>query len=247
MADGVMSNQSSRRYLAFDIETAKDVPGDFADWRAHRPIGITCAATCSTGAEPKLWFSHVDGVPARQMSRTDAQQLLAYLIFMASQGYTIVTWNGASFDFDVLAEETGSLDSCRACVDDHIDMMFHLVCALGFGVRLARVAEGMGLPGKADGMNGEQAPSLWAQGEYDQVLGYVAQDARLTLQIAHECDLRQAIDWISHKGEKKTEALPYGWRTVRQALELPLPDTSQLERPLRRDEVLAWMGLQLRS
>ncbi len=34
----------SRNFLAFDIETAKDVPGDFADWRKHRPLGICCAA-----------------------------------------------------------------------------------------------------------------------------------------------------------------------------------------------------------
>ena len=35
----------ARRYLAFDIETAKDVPGDDFNWRPHRPLGIACAAT----------------------------------------------------------------------------------------------------------------------------------------------------------------------------------------------------------
>ncbi len=30
--------------LAFDIETAKEVPGVDFDWRPHRPLGIACAA-----------------------------------------------------------------------------------------------------------------------------------------------------------------------------------------------------------
>ena len=28
------------KYLAFDIETAKELPGDFSLWRNHRPLGI---------------------------------------------------------------------------------------------------------------------------------------------------------------------------------------------------------------
>jgi len=34
----------TRRYLAFDMETAKVLPPDVTDVLAHRPLGITCAA-----------------------------------------------------------------------------------------------------------------------------------------------------------------------------------------------------------
>ena len=34
-----------RNYLAFDIETAKDVPGPDFNWKRHRPLGITCIAS----------------------------------------------------------------------------------------------------------------------------------------------------------------------------------------------------------
>ena len=46
----------SRNFLAFDVETAKQFPGDFSDWRKHRPLGICCAATVAgdTG-EARLW------------------------------------------------------------------------------------------------------------------------------------------------------------------------------------------------
>jgi hypothetical protein len=35
----------NRRYLAFDIETAKLIPENEPDWKSHRPLGISCAAT----------------------------------------------------------------------------------------------------------------------------------------------------------------------------------------------------------
>jgi hypothetical protein len=233
---------TTRKYLAFDIETAKEVPGDFSKWRLHRPLGIICAATCASDAEPKLWHSTApDGRPAAQMAQLDVQQLVTYLCLMASQGYTILTWNGASFDFDVLAEESGSHDNCRSCAHEHVDMMFHLVCMMGFGVKLAKAAEGLGLPGKAGGMLGSEAPKLWARGEFEKVLLYVAQDVRLALQIAHECEKRKEIAWISASGSKKAKPLPEGWKTVRDAVQMPLPDTAWMQKPIKREEFLAWM------
>ena len=45
----------TRKILAFDIETAADVPGDDFNWKPHRPLEITCAAIVSTESEsPRL-------------------------------------------------------------------------------------------------------------------------------------------------------------------------------------------------
>jgi hypothetical protein len=65
------------RYLAFDIETAKDVLGDDFNWRPHRPLGISCAATLTRDAvQPLLWHGKTKGgSPERRMSREDAQGL----------------------------------------------------------------------------------------------------------------------------------------------------------------------------
>ena len=66
-----------RNYLAFDIEIAKDFP-DFSDWRRHRPLGITCAATLAADEqEPRLWHGVAEGGgPADQMSRDEAAKLV---------------------------------------------------------------------------------------------------------------------------------------------------------------------------
>ena len=51
----------SRKYLAFDLETAKLLPGLSGDLKAHRPLGITCAATLTQeqGEVSIVWYSHV--------------------------------------------------------------------------------------------------------------------------------------------------------------------------------------------
>jgi hypothetical protein len=128
----------ARRYLAFDIETAKDVPGDDFNWRPHRPLGISCAATlASDSSEVRLWHGkRDDGTPADRMTRDDVEGLVQYLCKMTEDGFTILTWNGLGFDFDILAEESAALAHCQACALGHVDMMFHIVCSLGYPVAL---------------------------------------------------------------------------------------------------------------
>ncbi len=165
----------ARKYLAFDIETAKEVPGEEFIWRPHRPLGISCAATLTSDSDkPRLWYGKSsDDATAKQMSVPETAELVRYLAAMAANGYTILTWNGLGFDFDVLAEESQSIHDCMAIALDHVDMMFHLVCSLGFPVSLQKAADGMGVVGKPAGMTGIKAPKAWADGQHEVVLGRV--------------------------------------------------------------------------
>jgi hypothetical protein len=165
-----------------------------------------------------------------------------YLVEMAGKGYTILSWNGLGFDFDVLAEESAARDTCRKTALGHVDSMFHVVCALGYPVGLDKAAQGMGLPGKPKGMTGLQVPGLWAAGRFDEVLNYVAQDVRVTLDVALTAEKRKRFEWITRKGTKSALPLPNGWLPVKQALALPEPDTSWMSTPLRRTDFLAWTG-----
>ena len=107
----------ARRYVAFDIETAKDVPGEDFNWRPHRPLGISCAATlASDSSELRLWHGKTKGgSPAERMTPADALGLVQYLSKMAEDGFTILTWNGLGFDFDILAEESAAAGICKEC------------------------------------------------------------------------------------------------------------------------------------
>lgn len=233
----------SRKFLAFDIETAKDVPGDFADWRKHRPLGICCAATVAGDAdEVRLWHGGGGDRPTERMAAVEVGELVKYLLEMTRQGYTIVTWNGLQFDFDVLAEESQLLDECRELARGHVDMMFHVVCEKGHLLGLEATAKGMKIQGKPEGMSGLLAPELWARGEFEQVLKYVEQDARCTLQVAEACERDRKLRWITQRGKSSNMALPNGWLNVEQALKLPLPDTSWMTNPITRQKFTQWLG-----
>jgi hypothetical protein len=240
---GKERRQVARRYLAFDIETAKEVPGADFNWKPHRPLGISCAAALAGGSdEPTFWFGKTpEGLPAGHMSRDEARGLIRYLQEMTADGFTVLTWNGLGFDFDVLAEESGDLAACAECALGHVDMMFHVVCTKGYPVGLDKAAQGMGLPGKPPGMSGIKAPGMWAEGRFKEVLDYVAQDVRAALQIAEACERDQRLTWITRKGKPSTMPLGRGWLTVREAMRLPEPDTSWMTNPLPRSEFTGWL------
>ena len=67
-----------QRLLAFDIETAKPLPEELTDLLSHRPLGITCAAAVDIeGQHEVLWHGRKSGTFAAQMSRAEAQGLVA--------------------------------------------------------------------------------------------------------------------------------------------------------------------------
>ncbi len=173
------------------------------------------------------------------MSQKEAAELVDYLITKAAAGYTILTWNGLSFDFDILAEESGLLSECKQLAARHVDMMFHILCKLGYGVSLDAAAKGMNFAGKT--MNGADAPKLWAEGKRHQVLEYVSQDARTTMEVGLKCESCGRFQWIAKSGNLRTMRLPCGWLTVDEAQELPLPNTLWMTEPWSREKFTEWL------
>lgn len=229
------------KYLAFDLEIAAIIPDGEPDWRQHRPLGITCAATfASDETEPFLFYSMTNGHYAPAMTHEDLNDMIGYLRYMVRKGYTILTWNGLSFDFDVLAEESGMRSECVEIAMHHIDMMFHVFCLRGHYLGLDKAARGLGLPGKTEGMSGAKAPQLWSQGEQAKVLQYVAQDVRTTLQVALESERLGMVQWTSASGRLNMIDIDR-WLPVTEAQRIPYPDTSWMSNPVSREQFTAWM------
>ena len=231
-----------REYVAFDIEIVQSLPEGVDDWKAYRPLGISCAATMTSRGELTIWYGRTaTGEIADHMNRADLAAMLVYLDAAVETGLSLLTWNGLGFDLDILAEESGDFITCKALAMDHVDMMFHIFCELGYPLGLDRAAKGMDLPGKPAGMSGEMAPILWAQGKRQEVLDYVAQDARTTLLLAQAAERKRRLRWVSKRGRSQTLPLPKGWLTVQEALALPEPDTSWMRRPWPRKRFLEWI------
>lgn len=231
-----------KKYLAFDLEISKPLPDGATDWKAHRPLGISCAATLASDAGGvMLWHGDDDGGYAPQMNKDEAVDLLSHLWHSAvNEGYTILTHNGLSFDFDVLAEESGMRAECaNLALNHHVDTMFHFFCLKGHFIGLDKIAKGAGLTGKTEGMNGALAPQMWAEGKYSEVLEYVAQDVRTTLDVALAVEQQKRVAWTARSGRFNSVALK-NWLTVSEAMRLPEPDTSWMSDPVSRAQFVEW-------
>lgn len=234
-----------RKYLAFDIETAKVLPRDLPDdLLAHRPLGICCAAALATDEKmPQLFYSRdASGIPSAQMCKNDLSGLVDFLTDQIKNGYTIVTHNGLGFDFDVLGEESGRLNDCRKLAVGHVDIMFHVFCCKGFSVGLNAAGGAIGLR-KLEGVESWEAPQLWKDGKYETVLKYVGRDCRIALEVAEKSEQRRSFPWITQRGTVGELELPMGWLTVQDAKKMPPPDTSWMsEPPWPRSKFTKWLG-----
>jgi len=233
-----------RKFLAFDIETAKVVPEATDDILSCRPLGISCAAAVAEDMdEPLVWYGI--GTPERpsvQMDRVDVVKLVQDLCSYMEKGYTIVTWNGAGFDFDVLSEESGLYSECVQLAEAHVDMLFHALCVLGHRISLQKASEGMSLRGKMADVSAIDAPIMWASGDWRKVLDYCIQDVRATLDLARECENQRELRWVTAKGALRKMPLDTGWLSVGKALRLPAVDASWMSDPPDRHNIIKWMA-----
>lgn len=91
------------------------------------------------------------------------------------------------------------------------------------------------------GLSGVDAPRLWTDGNREAVVTYCKQDASLTLQVARSTQQTLRLDWTSRFGRPNNLLIPEGWLTVRQAADLPLPDTSWMDAPIPRSAFDSWL------
>lgn len=233
------------KLAAFDLEIAKDL-SEKDDWRQAGALGITCAAiACSDRPAPSFW----QGIP--QLTQDESQRLVRNLTELVKAGYTLVTWNGCSFDFAVLAQESGLWAECAELAMHHVDLMLIVTFTKGWYLGLQKALKGAGLEGKLksvtlangsilDDMDGGQAPRLWATGEYEAVLKYLEYDVVQLLQLTQWVLKRKAICWTSTRGNPLSVEVPQ-LLTVQQCHDIPAPDVSWMESPPTRQQFTDWM------
>lgn len=229
------------KFVGFDIEIAKLVP-DGEDWHNHTPLGVTCASLVADDLTEAFWAGKSAGEYHPFMSQLEAESLIIRMKELVGEGYTIVTWNGLGFDFPVMEIESGSVELCKRLAESHVDMMFHFMCVKGFPVGLDNVAKTMGLSGKPEGMHGDLAPVMWANGEYQKVIDYVIQDSQTTLDVAKLTTKVKGLKWTTKKGYVRGFYLDGGWENVQKCLEIPEPDMSWMDKPPKREDFTRWLN-----
>jgi hypothetical protein len=178
--------------------------------------------------------SAVLGVQSKSRRRRAARALLKLLTKLDAMGYTLVTWGGLRRLWHPLAEASGDREVCRYLASTHVDMLFHLVCARGHSLGLARAARGLGFDHvlKADDDQLDNGLGL---------SGVLVMDLYATLWLAEKCEARGSLSWRTGSGQTATLLLPDGWLTVEEAMKLPKPDVVGLDCRVSRRMHTAWM------
>ena len=231
------------KLLAFDVETHKITPEGDTDILKYRPLGIACASLYPNVGEPFVFYNGYPDAPLPDaMTKEQVSAMLQYMTGAINKGRTLVTWNG-NFDFNVLAEEANASQTITIMALEHIDIMFQLLSLRGFPLSLDTACRGMGVQGKTEGMHGDLAPVMWQKGEYEryQVLEYVKQDTRATLNVAEAIEKKGYLSWIAKSGKYNTCSMKK-LLTVSECLALPEPDQSWMSNPLKRAKLVEWMA-----
>jgi len=234
------------KLIAFDIEIAKEIPAYAPDWQRYEPLGISCLAVAEAGEEQVHFWQ---GVP--QMNVEACREVVGRLQDYVKQGYSIVTWNGCKFDFNVLAQESGLIDECIQLALDHIDLMMMVTFTKGHYLSLQAALNGSGLGGKlknvilSDGtvlknMDGAKAPGMWAKGEYEAVMAYLKEDVVQLLALAEMTIRNKSLHWLSRSGNRQKMPV-YRLLTARECFKIPEPDVSWQRNPPLRSDFISWI------
>ena len=234
------------KLASFDLEIASVLPDTDLEWFKRAGLGISCAAVAGDDfSETRLW----QGRP--RLAPTDSTDLVHRLKELSDEGYLLISWNGCSFDFRVLAEESGLSRECGELALHHVDLMVMVTFSKGWYLSLQSALEGAGLAGKlktvrlTDGslvtdMGASKAPTLWAAGEYAAVLEYLKRDVGQLLTLAHSVEDQQTIRWTSRTGKPQEARFPR-LLTVAECFEIPEPDTSWMTDPPKRQHFVDWI------
>ena len=179
----------------------------------------------------------VGGRAAACFDERATHEVLDKLLVAQEQGYAIVSWNGAGFDFRVLAEllPARKHEVVELCKKSY-DPMFQILCLRGFMVGLGAVCKGFGLGEKK--MHGQSA-LVWPNNAV-QIIEYVKDDASKTGRVLLKILEHSGLRWVTKKGMWSFQAFYRGPLTVEECLAIPLPDTSWMDNPKSREDVLQW-------
>lgn len=252
--------QAPELLCALDIETGEMAQDD-------KIVPVTVASTVTSDGEERAWFSHPtdksivgmvgrgkdedwskfspDGKLAPLMSKNTALAMLRYLEEKQKQGYAVVSWNGAGFDFKMLGALAEDNELAGRIVLSMYDPMYQVLSQKGFPIGLKAAGAGLGII-QTKTMEGKEAPEAWAKGEFQRVIGYVIGDSQITVKIVQAVVKAGGINWTTKTG-KPASVTFRKIKTIAECLLDPEPNNSWMDKPIDRHKVIAWIPKKVRD
>ncbi len=240
-----MDTNNIEGFISYDVEIVENIEGEDFDLRNFTP---SIAAICTT--VDKVEFFYDDPY----MTKETGKKLVNRMMDLYKEGYIPFGWNTMGFDFPLLAHYTGMYEECAKLSLNSIDAMFMVVAIKGYYLGLNKVLIGANIEEKVHSvtlndksnfsdMSGAKAPLLWRNKEFSAVKEYLWGDVVQPLKLAYDIRQREQLNWTSSAGKKLSVKTPL--LTVKECLELSVPDTSWLDKPKYRHEYYNWIPLEI--
>lgn len=229
-------------FVAFDIET----DGLF---ESEIPPSITCCAAHIVGDREHVRTFHSEYAPA--MTPRDIAGVVEYLYALHIAGVTVVTFNGAGFDFRVVAahleHDADALEKVKVLARQHVDLMFEFACRHGYYASMNSFSEGCGLTQKTG--KGCDAIEAWS-GETatlasrDGVLAYCANDVKCLAELYRHIVANGEAHRMTKAGNRRAAPFSKPPASVDEAVaifESAPPDCSWMSDPPDVVGAVAWL------
>jgi len=165
------------------------------------PCNITVACTLHDGVV-KNWVSRDEAGKAVAMTPATATALAEYLDEVSDSGGTLVTYNGAKFDLQLLHDlvetpETKALVATLARA--HVDLMLSCALRLGYYTSMDSLAKGS-LDSRSKTGTGLQAVKWWKSNKIDELLEYCGSDCRVLEELHAKAAEKQMLYRLPKNG-----------------------------------------------
>jgi hypothetical protein len=231
-------------FLSYDIELYSELDTENINFAEMIP---SIAATCTSTKDLRFWYD----VP--YASRETAKNLVNFMMDEMKNGWFPFTWNGVSFDFNLLAQYSGMVEECAELALNGVDGMLLIVFNKGYFLGLDAALSGAGLQSKQHAvklnngldfsMTGKDAPAMWRKGEYDAVKAYLKGDVFRPLELIEAIRKNNGIKWTSKTGKPNFQKTPL--TPVKELFSIPQPDVSWMTDPKPRKEFVNWIPREI--
>ena len=247
--------------VAFDLELDKllepvDSPTSKSWEKYDNCPGITCASTFCNQDGSKLFLSKDSrGNILQKMTRKDCKVLLEELWSHYENGAIIISWGGTAVDFRALyCALNGDSESQLKCLEiirNHVDVTISSATDMGIMMGLNAAAKGT-LQGEKSNDVSTEAPKLWKNKHFNEVLKHVKHDALLTLKVYEFITSNNppSLTWQTKSGKSKMWTCSFmeitqDFRrlyTVMECLLKPMPKVPYAIVPgMNRDVAVEWL------
>lgn len=215
----------------FDAETTGLIDGDTMP-------GINCAVVTPLDGPPLAYFDRVPNTntpSGKPLTVDGAKRLLDDLVAAG----TVVSFNGAGFDFRVLEAAAGgdSRAAELAVGPNHVDMMIAWMAEFGYRTSMNSLAVAT-LTGVAKSNTGAWAAEAFATGEAASVINYCADDTKVLRALWAHATSHNKLTCRSKKGYERA------WVTrteSRAPVMLSVPDAAAAFAVKKAANEFSWM------